>query len=314
MIMRKLKFYPLNAARFTLDNLAGIVSESLNEIVAVILLLGENGARIVNKLMNDLATMMSEMDHSHRSPLTEPIKEINKACDATINDIKRTVKAGEHSSNTTRAAAGKSLGFALEGFWHLDKKPQITQIVVTNELLARYHNDQQLQADAGTLGINDLFESLAAQNSQFDSIYRQRLTETANALPAASTMRNTVAVGYDELCTLVVQTVNLDPVDPALLEAFHALDSIRKKYAALQPAKIDIALAVTDSIGDKKYTGEPITFIPVARYDDKLLTLGTDFDLTFHNNVDVGESRIILHGKGRFTGQHERAFNIVREL
>jgi hypothetical protein len=57
MIMRKLKFYPLNAARFTLDNLAGIVSETLHEIVAVILLPGENGARIVNKLMSEMEQM-----------------------------------------------------------------------------------------------------------------------------------------------------------------------------------------------------------------------------------------------------------------
>ncbi|MDR3269245.1 MAG: DUF6261 family protein, partial [Tannerella sp.] len=312
--MKKLKFISLVTGKFKLENLAGIVVETLHEVAAVILLLGENGVRIVNRLTADVTTMMTEMDRSQRSPLTEPIREANKMCDATINDIKRTVKAGEQSANATRAAAGKSLGFALEGFWHLDRKPQLTQIVVTNELLERYHADVKIQADAKALGIDDLFALLAVQNSHFDALCNQRTAKSAGAAPAASTMRNTVAVGYDDLCTLVVRTVNLDPVDPALLTAFHAMNSIRRKYAALRPSKIDIALAVTEPVGNRIYTGKPITFIPVARYGDKLLTLGKDFALTFHNNVEAGEGRVILHGKGRFTGQHERAFNIVYGL
>jgi hypothetical protein len=90
------------------------------------------------------------------------------------------------------------------------------------------------------------------------------------------------------------------------------MDELRKKYAALSVAKIDIKKAVTEPIATQKYTGKAITPLPEVYYEGKELTFANDYSLTYHNNIEVGEATIIMHGKGRFNGQHERKFNIEK--
>jgi hypothetical protein len=44
------------------------------------------------------------------------------------------------------------------------------------------------------------------------------------------------------------------------------------------------------------------------------LVFAKDFNVTYRHNVEAGEATVILQGKGRFNGSHERKFNIVRSV
>jgi hypothetical protein len=111
-----------------------------------------------------------------------------------------------------------------------------------------------------------------------------------------------------------LRAVNTEPVQETLVTLFNKTNDVRKKYSALSPAKINLAGAVTEPLPTHTYTGKAITPIPVLYYEGKELTFAVDFSLTYKNNVEVGEATVIMHGKGRFNGQHIRKFNIARTV
>jgi hypothetical protein len=312
--MDKLKFSSVTVGKFRLSNLAGIVGETLDLINPLAGLLGDMCVKTTVRLSLNLAKMKSEMDKNHRNPLTEPIRKANNECDVTFNEIKRTAKVGEQSIIPAKAEAGKNLMFFLKPFWNLNKEPMVSQIGMTEELLKRYNNQQQLQSAAQTLGFSELFTALTQQNTLLNTLYNQRLDGYAAESPAASNMRNVVVEDYEGVCTIVVKTVNLEPVQQPVLDLFHKMDDLRKKYSVLSPSRIDIRHAVTEPIATQKHTGKAITPIPVAYYEGTELTFAKDFNVTYKHNVEVGEAMVILHGKGKFTGSHERRFNIEKVL
>jgi hypothetical protein len=293
-----------------IGHVAGLVDESLHAVNPTVVDLGENGTKIVNKLTDDLAIMKTDMDKPRSSPLTKPIMKVNLMCDKIFGDIKRSAKAGEMSASPGRAAEGEVIVRFLKPFWNLDREPLMTQITMMKELNTRYLNNQPLQNAAIKLGINDLFPELAGQNMILDNLYHQRLNEDAELTPAATKQRANVEFGYDNLCTLVAQTVNLEPVAAPVMTAFAEMDNIRKKYAAILPSRIDIKHATVMDIPPQAFTENPVTPIPTVYYEGKLLVFAADFIPSYRNNIKVGEATVILHGKGRFTGRHERSFNI----
>ena len=66
------------------------------------------------------------------SLLTGQIKQANDACDATLDDIKRSIKAGAKSTITAKASAGELLEHFMKPFWELNKEPLMSQISMTN--------------------------------------------------------------------------------------------------------------------------------------------------------------------------------------
>ena len=310
--MSTFKFYPVYAAKLTLANLSGLCDETQAFAASKAPLLGELGMILVSKLQTDLKTMKSEMDKPRSSLLTPPIRQANDACDATLNDIKRSVKAGNKSTIPTKATAGDLLFHFLESYWNLNKLPLMSQISLTSELIWRYESSNPLQQAAETLGISNLFTALKAQNTTLATRYNERVEEYAAATPAATTLKNIVAEDYDNLSDTVVRAVNAQPESAGLVTLFNEMDNLRKKYSALLPNKIDLALAITEPIPNQTHTGKAITPIPKLFYEGKELTFAVDFSVTYRHNVEVGEATVIMHGKGKFTGQHTRKFNIEK--
>jgi hypothetical protein len=312
--MKKFKLFHLRTNELKLTNLAGLTDETLSVVEPQASLLGDTGTKLVAKLRADNTLMKTEMDKPRRSLLTGQIKQANDVCDATLDDIKRSIKTGSKSTVAGKASAGEILEHFMKPFWNLDKEPLMSQISLTGELLSRYASDPALQQAAQTLAIADLFNVLTPQNAQLSNLYNQRLAEYAAETPAASSLRDTVAEDYNAVCDVIVRAVNTEPVQEALVTLFNKTNDIRKKYSALSPAKIDLAGAVTEPLPTHTYTGKAITPIPIMYYEGKELTFAVDFSVTYKNNVEVGEATVIMHGKGRFNGQHVRKFNIERTV
>ncbi len=72
----------------------------------------------------------------------------------------------------------------------------------------------------------------------------------------------------------------------------------------------DISDTTIGSIPNQTYTGNSISALPVITYNGATLTKGTDYTLTYSNNVNVGTGTVTITGKGNFKGTTSKTFSI----
>ena len=72
----------------------------------------------------------------------------------------------------------------------------------------------------------------------------------------------------------------------------------------------DISDTTIGSIPNQTYTGNSISVLPVITYNGATLTKGTDYTLTYSNNVNVGTGTVTITGKGNFKGTTSKTFSI----
>ena len=61
-----------------------------------------------------------------------------------------------------------------------------------------------------------------------------------------------------------------------------------------------------------EYTGKSITPVPVVKYENKTLTAGTDYKVSYKNNTNPGTAEITVEGMGDYRGTVTRNFKIVK--
>ncbi|MDR0581871.1 MAG: hypothetical protein LBG31_02790, partial [Prevotellaceae bacterium] len=99
---------------------------------------------------------------------------------------------------------------------------------------------------------------------------------------------------------------------------FHEMNELRRKYIHHLPKDLGAGdHTVIEPIDTQQYTGRPITIVPEVHYREEgkstaRLYLGTDFSVTYKNNVNVGMAELTIHGKGEYKGQKTVTFNITR--
>ena len=77
-------------------------------------------------------------------------------------------------------------------------------------------------------------------------------------------------------------------------------------------AAVDISKATVSKVSSKKYTGKAIKPVPKVKYKGKALKKGRDFKLSYKNNKKAGTAKIIITGKGSYTGSKTVKFKIVK--
>ena len=68
---------------------------------------------------------------------------------------------------------------------------------------------------------------------------------------------------------------------------------------------------VTVNGGDMLYDGTPREPKVTVVYEEETLVEGTDYTLSYENNVEKGVGTIVITGKGRFLDEIEKSFDIV---
>ncbi len=79
------------------------------------------------------------------------------------------------------------------------------------------------------------------------------------------------------------------------------------------PAKKSIASATVSGISDKTYTGKEITLSPTVTLEGKALQNGTDYTLSYENNVNPGTATVTITGTGSYTDSIKKTFTITKE-
>ena len=68
--------------------------------------------------------------------------------------------------------------------------------------------------------------------------------------------------------------------------------------------------AEVSGITDETYTGSPITQNVIVTLEGNTLTPGTDYDLSYADNTNVGTATVTVTGKGSYTGTMTKTFTI----
>ena len=72
-----------------------------------------------------------------------------------------------------------------------------------------------------------------------------------------------------------------------------------------------VAKAQASSVTDQKYTGKAIKPDPEIKRDGRTLVKGVDYSLKYENNTNIGTAKVIVSGKGNYTGTLTKTFKIT---
>ena len=86
----------------------------------------------------------------------------------------------------------------------------------------------------------------------------------------------------------------------------------RTKFGPISGAKTSIAGATVTGISNKTYTGKAITPKPIVKIGSKTLKEGTDYTVSYKNNVKVGTASLTITGKSGYTGTITKTFKITK--
>jgi hypothetical protein len=311
-----LRFISLNVSHLRLDDIAGLISET---IAIALLQTSSLGAVALAKLQtlsekNDI--FLNSLHQQRASELTIQINAKDKQRDSLFAEIKRVSRTGQQSSLPHIAAAGIKLVDFLTPFWDISREPMMSQTVQVRQVALRYGVDPMLASAAVTLGIDVQFQELFTANNDLQNLYDARLLEMAQIDgPSASSIKSDVVKAYNGFCIAVEITLSATPTEGLQL-LFSEMNEIRRKYISHLPTVLDNAHTSVAPVAEQIYTGRHITPLPQVFYQPdsgelRELIFAEDFTVTYRNNVKVGEAKILIHGKGKYTGRYESVFHII---
>ena len=73
-----------------------------------------------------------------------------------------------------------------------------------------------------------------------------------------------------------------------------------------------ISGATVSAIAKRTYSGKAFTPSPTVKYGTTTLVKGTDYTLSYVNNIKAGTATVIIKGKGAYTGTKRITFKIVK--
>ncbi|MDR1895374.1 MAG: DUF6261 family protein [Prevotellaceae bacterium] len=314
--MNTSKFVHLDTSRLPVEDLAGLMDESidlvksappgtLSDLITANLQTAETELEILNSVINK----------KKGSKLTPAIQAEDTKRDEQFAEIKRVSKTASQSLLPLTAAAGKKMVETLKPFWDINKKSIPTQTTQINVFKERYNADPDAVAAAATLGLTPIVTDLFASNDTLFDLYNQRVSELAAAAgPSATSVKADVVKAYDNLCEGILLTLRALPTEHLQL-LFNELNEIRRKYISHLPTPLDETHTTVEPIAIQAYTGAPVTPLPKVHFQTKdetvELQFSKDYYVTYRNNTEVGEAKLLVHGTGKYTGKYETTFHIA---
>ena len=129
-----------------------------------------------------------------------------------------------------------------------------------------------------------------------------------------------ITAAYDDGSTKDVQPTHFQvttPVDPLTVNNKEVtitytegnVTKTAKQSITVNPKALTANMV--QSIASQPYTGSAIEPTVTVKDGSKTLTAGTDYTVTYKDNTDVGTAKVIVTGKGNYTGSVEAKFNIT---
>jgi hypothetical protein len=313
--MVKVKFHSLDTNKLSIVNLAGLSNETIIAGNAAGSAIGSLGMAALGALITANSAFRTKLITEKGSPLTEQIHEFDEQRDRDFMEIWRTANAASKSSVTANASAGQALVTFLHPYRNVPREPLMSETSTIDYLHIQYSADPELQNAASVLQLSEVFTHLFFSNERVSFFWNERANKNAEKSgPAPSSLRSNLEESYNGFCEVIVQSLRLQP-STALENLFPVMNEIRLKYARFLPLRLTDANTSVDSIPAQPYTGKAVTPVPrvfIRTGDGEFneLRFTVDFFVTYRNNTEIGEAKIIIHGKGRYSGSHTSTFHI----
>jgi hypothetical protein len=311
-------FITLTPQYLRLNDLAGLVSETITVALPCSEALGAVGAADLQALDARNRAFLMRLSLNRASLLTPQIAEKDRACGALFAEVARTSSAAARSSLPATAEAGAVLALLLHPFRGACRRPIMTQMTQIRNLATDYAADPHAAAAATALGLASRFEALFTENAALHTLYEARRAELAEVEdgPSASALKDGVVAAYNNFCATLDLTLEALPSE-TLRVLCTEMNDIRRKYVARRAISLTDASISTEPVPELPATGKPLTPIPrvFRRTATGLVELvfAVDFDVTYHNNINPGTARLLIHGKGKYTGTYVATFNIKKK-
>jgi hypothetical protein len=232
--MKKLSFISLYVLRLTIGNVLGLVTTTIDLAVAVKDSLSDMAKTILNQLIADKEKFEPMVNYPRRSELTLQIKALNTDRKNRLAEIKRIVKLNLKGRDEAKKKAAQTLNFFFEKSWDIVNDPQNSASGLISALMQNYRADAGLAAAAAVIGVDGFLTEFENCNTQFDTLFKQRLAEDAAHELSATNQMSTVCNSYNEFCTVIEQAANFSPNND-ILTLFKNMDELRKNYRGLLP-------------------------------------------------------------------------------
>ncbi len=110
----------------------------------------------------------------------------------------------------------------------------------------------------------------------------------------------------------LIQVCRFLPGSAPSFDSFSPSDS-RKVYVGVSSPSgpKDLSGAAVTGIRSMQYTGDAVTQNPVVKLGGKTLAAGTDYYVTYNNNVEIGTATLTVRGRGSYFGTITKPFSIL---
>jgi hypothetical protein len=306
------KFIALSTSRLRLDNLSGLVDETIKIATphtAALTVVGEVRLQALEAVNT---TFIQLLNRSRASARTREIMALDKTRDAAFREIKAITKAALKSVVPAAATAADKIMLILKPMWNISGEPLASQTAQMEIFLER----AAAEADAfATLGLTAVLTVVDTATAHLKRLYGERLDEmSALEGPSATAVSKDVVVAYDDFCTAVEVVLSALPSADVQL-VFDEMNELRRKYIAHQPRPLTGKNIFVAPIPNQVYTGKHLTPLPLVSVQTdaglRELVFAEDFTVSYRNNVDVGEAKLLIHGKGKYAGTCIARFHIV---
>jgi hypothetical protein len=304
-----LLFKPLpNEAHFEFFDL--VMTELTQAGAAVKTLL----AVLIPQLEDWFALENANIEWSQKSDLTAFIAQADKRLNHALGGLLARVRASRYSIQPSVAAAAERLYIMLKKHGSIAKKPYLQQVGAVVAILE--HLDGDMSADVTAIGLKEWTQETQAALTAFQLLFVQRgeqsLNRPAKTFPA---VRKGIEGVWRQIVTLVdsAAAVDTSPDFAAFIQALNPhIESLNKEF---HHARHDISTAEPAPIEQQAWTGMPCTPLPEVLYVTSTgtirLELGKEFNITYKNNINVGNAQCTIHGKGKYKGSKTVTFIIA---
>lgn len=294
------------------SNFIGITIAKLNNA-------GNDVKEAVRDLLFELTRLhvieLAVLDWEHKSDLTAKIAAANRRLDKTLSDFAAQVEAARRNYQPAVAEAAESLHNMLHRYGKIVDKAYVDEIEDVRAILRHLNGDHAARVQATglegwipliTAACDELFSLIEQRNAEMKAKPEMNSTQVREAINRVYREIVEIINGGEAMQFSIHFTDFIEDFNPEIEYFNKQFNRVKKDIKDCEPAPIR----------DQIYTGqecEPETEVWMkGEGENKKLKKGTDFYLSYKNNVEVGNASCLIHGLGRYRGIKVITFVIVR--
>ncbi|MDR0613235.1 MAG: DUF6261 family protein [Dysgonamonadaceae bacterium] len=259
---------------------------------------------------------LANMHWQRKSDLTAKITDANRRLDKAVSGFSAQVEAARRSFQPSISEVAVRIHDMLHRYKNVTRKAYNGEIEDVRAILFHLNGDRA--ADVQTLGLTEWIPQITAPCDELAALLKQRDRQMAGK-PEMNFHK--VRIEIDKVYRQIVTIINGGVVVRLSIHFDSFVEALNPEIERLNnqfhQAKIDIAHAEPASIEKQPYTGRHCTPVPDVLYvtghhETVRLELGKDFNVSYKNNVEVGNATCIVHGIGAYRGKKIITFIISR--